>query len=63
MNQVPKIVLCLGIVITILMMPFPPWTPSYEVHSAYDPNKVSIPIVMLRKYGSSIDLCGLLITK
>ena len=41
MNQIQKVVLYVGIAITILMMLFPPWSPTYELHSAYDPNEVS----------------------
>ena len=63
MNQMQKVVLYVGIAITVLMVLFPPWTSTYKLHSAYDPNKVSIPIVMLRKCGSLVDICGSLITK
>lgn len=45
MNQMQKVVLYMGIAITVLMVLFPPWTPTYKVHSNYDPNmpnKVSI---------------------
>ena len=41
MNQMQKVVLCVGIAITVLMVLFPPWAPTYKVHSAYDPNEVS----------------------
>jgi len=36
-----KLVLYVGIAITILMVLFPPWTPAYKVQSSYDPNQVS----------------------
>ena len=36
-----KVVLYMGIAITVLMVLFPPWTPAYKVHSSYDPNQVS----------------------
>ena len=41
MNQMQKVVLYMGIAITVLMVLFPPWTPAYKVQSSYDPNQVS----------------------
>ena len=41
MNQVQKVVLYIGIAITVPMVLFPPWTPAYKVQSTYDPNQVS----------------------
>jgi len=44
------------VTITVLMVLFPPWTPSYEVHIAYDPNKHRIPIFYPQLINKTLNL-------